>query len=258
MSASNFTLLGYGHFGQAFADLLQRAGYQLRVFDPKAAVPPALSTSDARTAVEGADWIVLAMPIREPRSALQPLVPHLHAEQIVFDVGSVKLHPCAAMDEMLGGKIPHAGTHPLFGPLSLARGDRLLRVVACPAPNHPQAAERVARLYDTLGCEVVTEDPANHDRAMARTHAMAYFVAKGMIEFGMDDSMALAPPSFEGIRRMLDAVRGDAGHLFAAIQRENPFAAEARKQLLAALKRVHAELLTQADDDSMAIATAPV
>jgi prephenate dehydrogenase len=51
---------------------------------------------------------------------------------------------------------------------------------------------------------------------------------------------------------MLAAVRGDAGHLFAAIQQENPFAAEARAQLLGALQRIDRQLAS-ADDDSLAI-----
>jgi prephenate dehydrogenase len=53
---------------------------------------------------------------------------------------------------------------------------------------------------------------------------------------------------------MLEAVRGDAGHLFGAIQRENPFAAEAREQLLHALQRVHRQVLAGGTDEGMAIA----
>ncbi len=41
---------------------------------------------------------------------------------------------------------------------------------------------------------------------IVRTHAMAFFVAKGLIDVGVDDAMMLAPPSFQGMRRMLDAV----------------------------------------------------
>lgn len=65
--------------------------------------------------------------------------------------------------------------------------------------------------------------------------------------------MPMAPPSFQGMKHMLAAVRGDAGHLFGAIQRENPFAAEARAELLAELHRVHRQLLAEMDDDSLAI-----
>lgn len=253
MTVSRFALLGYGRFGRAFADMLHAAGHDLRVYDPQAEVPAAFAAPSLAAAVEGADWIVLAMPVPFVHDALLDLRPHLQPGQAVIDVGSVKLHPCTAMDELLGADIAHAGTHPLFGPISLARGDKPRRVVICPAAGHPRTAERAAALFRSLDCEVIEQDPANHDRAMARTHAMAFFVAKGLIEFGVEDSMALAPPSFQGMHRMLDAVRGDAGHLFAAIQRENPFAAEAREQLIDALQKVHDQLQTTADDASLTI-----
>ena len=59
--------------------------------------------------------------------------------------------------------------------------------------------------------------------------------------------MPFAPSSFQGLRHTLDAVRADAGHLFAAIQRENPFAEEARGKLVEALASIHRRL-AEADD----------
>jgi len=253
----NFALLGYGRFGQAFADLLLRAGHRVCVFDPHAPVPPALAAPSPEAATAAAQWIVLAMPVPHMRAALRAVRPSLHAGQIVLDVGSVKMHPCAAMDELLGAAIPHVGTHPLFGPLSLARDEHPRRTVICPAADHPQAAARAGELFRDLGCEIIVQDPESHDCAMARTHALAFFIAKGLIDLGVDDGLPVAPPSFQGMRHMLAAVRGDAGHLFAAIQRENPFAAEARGQLLAELERIHRQLLADADGDRLAIPEPP-
>lgn len=253
LGVTPFALLGYGRFGQAFAELLQHAGQRVRAFDPHAQIPTGLAATSLGAAVAGAQWIVLAMPVPQMRAALLELRPLLQAGQTVFDVGSVKMHPCAAMDEVLGSAIAHVGTHPLFGPISLARGERPLRVVICPSTQHQQAAERTRKLFVDLGCEVIEQDPESHDRAMAHTHALAFFIAKGLVDIGVDDAMPIAPPSFHGMQHMLDAVRGDAGHLFSAIQRENPFAAEARAQLLAALERTHRQLLAAADDNELAI-----
>lgn len=253
----DFALLGYGRFGQALAELLQQAGHRVRVFDPRASVPASLAVATPDAAIEGAQWIVLAMPVPHMREALHAVRPKLHAGQIVLDVGSVKMHPCATMDELLGAEIPHVGTHPLFGPLSLARDERPRRAVICPAREHPQAAQQTRELFIQLGCEVIEQDPESHDRAMARTHVLAFFIAKGLIDMGVDDGMPMAPPSFQGMKSMLAAVRGDAGHLFSAIQQENPFAAETRAQLLAELGRVHQQLLDHVDDDSLAIPAEP-
>jgi prephenate dehydrogenase len=258
-SAMTFAVLGYGRFGQAFAGLLLKAGHRVRSFDPHAEVPAALAAASMSAAVDGASWIVLAMPVPQMRDALLTLRPQLRAEQTVLDVGSVKMHPCATMDELLGAEIAHVGTHPLFGPLSLARNERPLRTVICASARHPHAAARARQLFTGLGCDVIEQDPDSHDRAMANTHALAFFLAKGLVDLGVDDDMTLAPPSFQGLKHMLAAVRGDAGHLFAAIQRENPYAAEARARLIASLESIHRKLLIDSDDEdgSLSIPSRP-
>lgn len=237
-------ILGYGRFGRALTGLLQEAGHALRVFDPAAAAPEPLAVGSLREALDGAAWVVLAMPVPFMRAALAELRPLLAAEQTVIDVGSVKEEPCAWLDEILGSAIAHAGTHPLFGPLSLARGERPLRVVLCRSQRHPGAARRTRRLFEGLGCEVVERDPAAHDRVMAQTHAMAFFIAKALVEMGVGEDLTLAPPSFLGLAHMLAAVREDAGHLFAAIQRQNPHAAAARAELIEHLQAIHERLQT--------------
>jgi prephenate dehydrogenase len=254
----SIAILGFGRFGQAFSEMLVTAGYEVRTFDPKAAISTDLAAPSLAAAVDGAHLIVLAMPVPHMHSALLELRPLLHPRQTVIDVGSVKMHPCAMMDEQLGAEIPHAGTHPLFGPLSLARGDRPLRVVVCASAQHPQAAADARKLFVDLGCEVIEQDPTTHDRAMASTHALAFFIAKGLVNMGIDDDMTVAPPSFQGLKHMVAAVRSDAGHLFAAIQQENPFATEARARLLESLTLIHSKLLTEADENgSLAIPNQP-
>lgn len=249
--AATVAVLGYGRFGQAFAGLLQQAGHRVRAWDPRAQIPAALAATSMPTAIDGAAWIVLAMPVPQLRESLIALRPLLHAGQTVLDVGSVKMHPCATMDELLGAAIPHVGTHPLFGPLSLARDERPRRTVICPAADHPEAAERARELFAGLGCEVIEQNPEAHDRAMAMTHALAFFVAKGLLDIGVNDGLPLAPPSFQGMQHMLAAVRGDAGHLFAAIQRENPYADAAREELLQHLALIQRRLRT--GDEAMPI-----
>lgn len=249
----SFAILGHGRFGQALAGLLREAGHAVRAWDPRGNVPADYAADSLDAAVDDAQWVVLAMPVPQMDEALRALRPRLKRGQTVLDVGSVKLHPCALMDERLGDAIPHVGTHPLFGPLSLARGERPLRVVVCASARHPEAAERASTLFTSLGCEVIAQEPAAHDRAMAHTHALAFFIAKGLVDMGVDDELAVAPPSFLGLKAMLAAVRGDAGHLFAAIQQENPFAEEARAELLATLQGIHRRLVADGDDTGLAI-----
>jgi prephenate dehydrogenase len=161
------------------------------------------------------------------------------------------------MDRILGEGIPHVGTHPLFGPLSLARAERPMRVVICPSASHPEAAQRASALFARLGCEILMQDPETHDRNMAQTHALAFFVAKGLLDMGVGANPSVAPPSFQGLKNTIAAVQADAGHLFAAIQRENPFAAEARTRLVDALIAINHKLAEDTGaDESIPMATA--
>jgi hypothetical protein len=79
---------------------------------------------------------------------------------------------------------------------------------------------------------------------MAATHALAFFVAKGLLDIGAGEGAPFVPPSFGAMSRMIGAVREDASHLFATIQTANPFAAEARARLLSALETIDRDLVT--------------
>jgi len=102
--------------------------------------------------------------------------------------------------------------------------------------------EAAVQLYGRLGCQVRRQTAEAHDREMARTHALGFLIAKAFIDLGIGTEPESVPPSFRGISATIESVREDAGHLFAAILNDNPFAAEARRAFLDALSRLDAEL----------------
>jgi prephenate dehydrogenase len=243
-------ILGFGRFGRALAGLLEEAGHPYRALDPWAAVPESRRAEGWADLAEEADFLALAVPVPALPEAISQAAAVLAPGQILFDVGSVKTGPCRCMEQVLGPRHPFAGTHPLFGPVSLARAERPLRVVLCPSSLHPEAGRKVARLFEGLGCEVLEQNPEDHDRVMATTHALTFFLAKGLLQVGAGADLPFTPPSFHSIQRTLESVRGDAGHLFATLQNENPFAAEARSGLLDALQAIHGDLAEAALEGS--------
>jgi len=158
-----------------------------------------------------------------------------------MDVCSVKEAPCRLMDEILGDDIGHVGSHPLFGPLSIARAEPL-RTVLCPSPRHPATARLAHALFASIGSEVSEQDPSSHDRSMALTHAMAFFIARGLVDLGVGSDLRWAPPSFAALAASIAAVRADAGHLFNAIQNQNPYAAATRQQFIEVLTLIDRRL----------------
>lgn len=234
--------MGYGRFGRALLEVAEGRGLSAAAYDPTASVPEPWAARSAAALVDEAEAIVVAVPVAATRSALEAIAPKLTKEHLLLDVGSVKHRPIAAMRAVLGDRVPWIGTHPLFGPTSLALGERPLRVVICPTPEHPSATAKARALFQELGCEVIEQEPDAHDRAMADTHALAFFVAKGLMDAKAGEGVPFTPPSFQAIARTIESVRSDAGHLFSTIQRENPFAAEARRRLLDALENIDEQL----------------
>ncbi len=234
-------ILGYGRFGSAFAALLTERRYAWLGWDSANTVPAAHAAASVADLLARSELIVIAVPIGAFETVLRELRPQLGSQHQVMDVCSVKQHPCALMDELLGDAIPHVGSHPLFGPLSMARAEPL-RTVLCPSSRHPLAALQARALFESIGSEVTAMDPAAHDRHMALTHAMAFFIARGLLDLGLGDDLHWTPPSFAALAASIAAVRADAGHLFNAIQLENPYAAATRERLIEALTLIDQRL----------------
>lgn len=232
-------IVGYGRFGRALGELLAQHGRTIRAHDPAVALPRPLGVRSLTDLADAAGVIVLAVPVAALAGVLEELAPSLGPAHLVLDVGSVKQAPLDIMAAHLGARVPFCGSHPLFGPTSLALGERPLRVVVCRHALHPAAPPRVVQLYRRAGCTVLERDAETHDRVMAEGHALAYFIGKGLLDAGVRLDGELAPPSSRAMAHTLEAVRADAGHLFTSLQRDNPHAAPARRRLLHALESIH-------------------
>jgi prephenate dehydrogenase len=241
-AARTTAILGFGRFGRALGELVLDAGGRVRALDPHAEVPAPIRAGSFAELVADASEVVLAVPVGAIADATRALLPHLAPTQLVVDVASVKHGPVRDLTAILGSEIPWVATHPLFGPTSIALGERPLVTVVCPNPLHPEASTRARAFFTALGCEVLEQEAAEHDRVMAATHALAFFIAKGLIDIRAGEDAAFVPPSFRAMARTIESVRADASHLFATIQTENPYAAQARARLLAALESIDRDL----------------
>lgn len=227
--------VGYGRFGRAMGELCRGIGCEVVAIDPAAPPEPSLRVDSLGELLARSDLVVVATPVAIMAETFAALAQEATPGHTILDVGSVKLAPSRAMAEIFGARIPWVASHPLFGPVSLARAEPGQRAVLCPNGLHPEAEREIAALYEAMGCSVLWIDAETHDREMAQTHALAFFIAKGLLEMGAPTESAAAPPSFQAMARTVEAVREDAGHLLATLHRENPFAAEYRRLLVSTL-----------------------
>ena len=252
-------IVGFGRFGRALGELMSESGLQVRGFDPYAGVPAPFAAASLDELVRASQVVVLAVPVHSLDDVTARASALFTPQHLVIDVASVKVKPAAIFERHLADRVPWAATHPLFGPASLARRERPLRVVVCPNDRHPAAVDAAARLFTRLGCQVSRQTAEAHDREMARTHALGFLIAKAFLDLGIGGEPASVPPSFRGISATIESVREDAGHLFAAILNDNPFAAAARRDFLAALASLDHELAQpQAVESASAQAEFPI
>jgi prephenate dehydrogenase len=182
-------VLGLGRFGAAFAELTRAHGLSTLTFDPK---HPEASSGGFDDVARGADVLVVAVPIEALDATLHACAPLLRPEQMLIDVCSVKVEPEARLREIIGGRARWIASHPLFGPVSLSRGEPRT-VVLCPRTDAPDITADAAAFYRGIGCELALVSAEAHDRVMARTHVLAFFVARALQDIGAA-SAPFAPP----------------------------------------------------------------
>lgn len=215
-------LFGFGGFGQLIAEHVSPHA-ELKIHDPYTSVLGGVSLAEAAQC----DVIILAVPVSEIRVICQDIADFVNPGALVVDVGSVKLAPIADMVECLPEHVQIVGTHPLFGPQSAKTGLAGHKLSLCPVRGDAWRSIRVF-LKRTLGLEVITCRPEDHDREAAMVQGLTHLIAKVMTDMGPLPTR-MTTKSFEMISKAVDMVKDDPPSVLNAIESANPFAAEVRE-----------------------------
>lgn len=240
-------IVGFGAFGRLLAGVLS-AHAPVLVFDARSveaeqarrhgAVPAALSD------VCASGVVIFAVTAEGLRGALALASAHLAAGALVADVCSVKVGPVAWMTESVPARCDVLGTHPLFGPQTLAEtgGVGGLTVALCPVRVGDQRLAAVeAFLGGALGLRVVRGTPEEHDRVMARVQAVTQLVGQAALELGYTDH-ELATLGYRRLVQLGSNVAAQSEALFMTIQRHNPYAAQERARFRRALGAIEGRI----------------
>ena len=143
------------------------------------------ATQDLAEALEGSALVILCTPVGDMADMAVRLKPHLAADAVVTDVGSVKASVVRAVEGMLPRFV---GSHPLCGSEKAgvvhARGD-LFEGAACAVTPTGQsdaaAVEMVSGFWTALGGKVVSLTAEDHDAIVARTSHLPHVVASALV-----------------------------------------------------------------------------
>lgn len=163
--------------------------------------------------VDGADAVVLCVPIGAMEGLIRMALPALNPEALVTDVGSVKGCVVDALSPLLDGKAHFVGSHPMAGSekagLSAARVDLFERAVCIVTPEPVRTTEGAVSLatafWETLGCRVRSLSPKVHDEVCSRISHVPHVAAAALVNAvseGLPEAFDFSGPGFRDTTRV--------------------------------------------------------
>jgi prephenate dehydrogenase len=146
--------------------------------------------TDIAAALQGADVVLVAVPVGAMEGVLRAMAPHLAADTIVTDVGSTKGSVVAAAQRVFGAVParfvpghPIAGTEQSGVAASSAELYHKRRVILTPLAHTDAAAVATVRaLWQAAGAEVVEMEVRHHDEVLAATSHLPHVLAYTLVD----------------------------------------------------------------------------
>lgn len=199
LKINKLVVVGVGLIGGSFALALKRAGavkLVVGVGRTRSNLTAALhlgvideATRDPGLAVEGADLVLLAMPVGQMPAIMRRIAPHLSPETVVTDAGSTKRDVVAYARRHLAAHLaafvpahPIAGTERSGATAAFPDLFRGRNVVLAPVPETAPGAVRLVRAaWETCGGRVLRLDAAVHDAIFAAVSHLPHVVAYALV-----------------------------------------------------------------------------
>ena len=146
---------------------------------------------DAAQAVQGADLVLLAVPVGQMAAIMQAIAPQLNSNTVISDVGSTKQEVVALARQHLAAHFsrfvpghPIAGSE--FSGVKAARGDlfRERNVVLTPLiETDPAATALLTHLWQSCGASVSEMTPQQHDALFAAVSHLPHVLAFALVDY---------------------------------------------------------------------------
>lgn len=179
------------------------------------------TSTDVGEVVRGAELVILCVPVEHMGKLAGEMVGHLEAEAIVTDVGSVKTMVLEQVGPVVRRRAHFVGSHPMAGSeqagFEAARADLFEGASCLVIPDEGEDkshksyrtyVEKVARFWESLGCQVTEMSAREHDAAVAWVSHLPHLLAAVLVNTVADCAPGALPLCGPGFR---DTTRVAAG-----------------------------------------------
>jgi prephenate dehydrogenase len=225
MTFQKLAVIGCGLMGGSFALGLKQAGLvrsiagfsasektrqraqQLQVID--------VACDSVAQAVQGADLVLLAVPVSATRQSLEAIVPALSPNALLMDVGSTKCDVVAAARKALGERLScFVPAHPIAGKevagIEHAESGLYKNRRTVLTPMSETGAHQISQakaVWQALGSTVFTMTPEAHDATFAAVshlpHLLAFAAVNALVsQTEGADFLRMAGPGFRDFSRI--------------------------------------------------------
>ena len=225
MTFQKLAVIGCGLMGGSFALGLKHAGLvksiagfsasektrqraqQLQVID--------MACDSVAQAVQGADLVLLAVPVSATRQSLEAIVPALSPNALLMDVGSTKCDVVASARQTLGERLScFVPAHPIAGKevagIEHAESGLYKNRRTVLTPLSETGAHQISKakaVWQALGSTVFTMTPEAHDATFAAVshlpHLLAFAAVNALVsQTEGADFLRMAGPGFRDFSRI--------------------------------------------------------
>lgn len=231
-------IVGFGAFGQLLTRIfLEHTDAQLLIVtSQKHTSSSSRMLFVAMKEISHANLIVPCVPISAFKTTIRTIASLIQKNTVVMDICSVKTAPVHHMKRLLPKDTQIIATHPMFGPDSvrICGGVKGLRMMIHNVTATPKTFLRVKQFFSSLGIQIITMTPREHDKAMAWSLGYSYLIGK----IGQRLKIKKTPIDtldFELLLQNKTIVQNDSEELFMDMQTYNPYASFVQQKIATTL-----------------------
>ncbi|UCC58145.1 MAG: prephenate dehydrogenase/arogenate dehydrogenase family protein [Candidatus Bathyarchaeum sp.] len=225
-------IIGAGKMGRWFTKFFKEEGYSVivssRTREKLLALKDEFGVEMAESnvaAIEGADRVLLCVPLENLEAVLEEISSHIRSKQVVMDICSIKEIPVNLLHKYVKKGIV-LGTHPVFGPG--AKSIEGQNYVLTPINDKEMKfAKKFGTWLEEKGAKVVITSPRDHDELMSVVlgfpHFLGLVVGDTLLNYSnFVEAKDVAGASYRLLLTLAEAVASEETGFYSNLQMSLP------------------------------------